>query len=153
MMRDACSPPQARPQASDGMFFVAGQADMAGKRLDYSLRLLLPQLGVRERKRCIDSGLVLVNGRPSTAAYRLRADDIVSVAQGEALAPSPQPQTGGAAATPEGTTAGMGIVTLALYIFGKIDTVEVPLWVKFACAGAMFQYSYSAPDARAGCEG
>ena len=31
----------------------------------------------------------------------------------------------------------MGIVTLALMIFGKIDTVEVPLWVKLSCAGAM----------------
>ncbi|WP_298033426.1 inorganic phosphate transporter [uncultured Desulfovibrio sp.] len=31
----------------------------------------------------------------------------------------------------------MGIVTLALMIFGEIDSVEVPLWVKLACAGAM----------------
>lgn len=31
----------------------------------------------------------------------------------------------------------MGIVTLALLIFGEIDSVEVPLWVKLACAGAM----------------
>lgn len=31
----------------------------------------------------------------------------------------------------------MGIVTLALMIFGKIDSVEVPLWVKLSCAGAM----------------
>lgn len=31
----------------------------------------------------------------------------------------------------------MGIITLALLIFGKIDSVEVPLWVKFSCAGAM----------------
>ena len=31
----------------------------------------------------------------------------------------------------------MGIVTLALLIFGKIDTVEVPMWVKLSCAGAM----------------
>ena len=31
----------------------------------------------------------------------------------------------------------MGIVTLALVIFGEIDSVEVPLWVKLACAGAM----------------
>ena len=31
----------------------------------------------------------------------------------------------------------MGIVTLALVIFGEIDIVEVHLWVKLACAGAM----------------
>lgn len=31
----------------------------------------------------------------------------------------------------------MGIITLALLIFGEIDSVEVPLWVKLACAGAM----------------
>ena len=31
----------------------------------------------------------------------------------------------------------MGIVTLALVIFGEIDSVEVPLWVNLACAGAM----------------
>ena len=31
----------------------------------------------------------------------------------------------------------MGIVTLALVFFGEIDSVEVPLWVKLACAGAM----------------
>lgn len=31
----------------------------------------------------------------------------------------------------------MGIVTLALLIFGKVDSVEVPLWVKLCCAMAM----------------
>ncbi|MDR2745374.1 MAG: inorganic phosphate transporter [Desulfovibrio sp.] len=31
----------------------------------------------------------------------------------------------------------MGIITLALLIFGEIDSLEVPLWVKLACAGAM----------------
>lgn len=31
----------------------------------------------------------------------------------------------------------MGIITLALLIFGEIDVVEVPLWVKLTCAGAM----------------
>ncbi len=31
----------------------------------------------------------------------------------------------------------MGVITLALLIFGKIDTVHVPLWVKLACAMAM----------------
>ncbi len=31
----------------------------------------------------------------------------------------------------------MGIITLALLLFGEIDTVEVPLWVKLSCASAM----------------
>lgn len=31
----------------------------------------------------------------------------------------------------------MGIITLALFIFGKIDVVEVPFWVKLSCALVM----------------
>lgn len=31
----------------------------------------------------------------------------------------------------------MGIITLALLLFGEIDSVEVPLWVKLSCASAM----------------
>ncbi|MDR3320627.1 MAG: inorganic phosphate transporter [Desulfovibrio sp.] len=31
----------------------------------------------------------------------------------------------------------MGIITLTLLIFGKTDSLEVPLWVKLVCAGAM----------------
>lgn len=31
----------------------------------------------------------------------------------------------------------MGIITLALLIFGKIDSISVPLWVKLVCALAM----------------
>ena len=31
----------------------------------------------------------------------------------------------------------MGVITLALLIFGEIDTVHVPLWVKLSCALAM----------------
>lgn len=31
----------------------------------------------------------------------------------------------------------MGVITLALLIFGEIDTVHVPVWVKIACALAM----------------
>jgi len=31
----------------------------------------------------------------------------------------------------------MGVITLALLIFGQIDTVHVPLWVKLACALGM----------------
>ena len=31
----------------------------------------------------------------------------------------------------------MGVVTLALLLFGRIDTMDVPLWVKLSCAVAM----------------
>ncbi|MDL2313685.1 inorganic phosphate transporter [Desulfovibrio sp. OttesenSCG-928-C14] len=31
----------------------------------------------------------------------------------------------------------MGVITLALLVFGQIDSIAVPLWVKFACALAM----------------
>ena len=31
----------------------------------------------------------------------------------------------------------MGVITLALLIFGKIDSISVPLWVKLSCAIAM----------------
>ncbi|MBO6171601.1 MAG: inorganic phosphate transporter [Desulfovibrio sp.] len=31
----------------------------------------------------------------------------------------------------------MGVVTLALFIFGRVESVDVPLWVKLSCAGAM----------------
>ncbi|MCY3018435.1 MAG: inorganic phosphate transporter [Planctomycetota bacterium] len=31
----------------------------------------------------------------------------------------------------------MGIITLALFLFGMIPEMEVPTWVKWACAGAM----------------
>jgi PiT family inorganic phosphate transporter len=31
----------------------------------------------------------------------------------------------------------MGIITLALYIFGEIPAIAVPLWVKFSCALVM----------------
>ena len=31
----------------------------------------------------------------------------------------------------------MGVITLALLLFGYLDTVEIPLWVKLVCALAM----------------
>lgn len=31
----------------------------------------------------------------------------------------------------------MGIITLALFLFGEIDAIHVPLWVKICCASAM----------------
>ncbi len=46
-----------------------------GQRLDHALALLLPGMGLRGRKRRIENGTVLVNGRYGTAAQRLRLGD------------------------------------------------------------------------------
>lgn len=61
--------------------FDADSAEMVGQRLDYALALLLPQMGLRGRKRCIESGQVFVNGRSCAAAQRLRKGDVVSLAE------------------------------------------------------------------------
>ncbi len=70
----------AAPQQLTAKQFEASGADMVGQRLDYALTLLLPQMGLRGRKRSIESGQVLVNGRSCKAAQRLRKGDIVSLA-------------------------------------------------------------------------
>lgn len=59
---------------------------LAGSRLDYALAALLPEAGLRQRKRLIESGRVLVDGRPAPASLKLRAGQRV-----ELLAPEPEP--------------------------------------------------------------
>lgn len=76
----------AAPERQTARQFEATSENMAGQRLDFALSLLLPQMGLRGRKRCIDSGLVLVNGRTCTAAQRLRNGDVVSLADAPAEA-------------------------------------------------------------------
>ena len=63
--------------------FEAEAQKMVGQRLDFALSLLLPHMGLRGRKRCIENGLVLVNGRACTAAQRLRKGDVVSLQAAE----------------------------------------------------------------------
>lgn len=63
--------------------FEAESQKMVGQRLDFALSLLLPHMGLRGRKRCIENGLVLVNGRACTAAQRLRKGDVVSLQAAE----------------------------------------------------------------------
>ena len=63
--------------------FEAETQNMVGQRLDFALSLLLPHMGLRGRKRCIENGLVLVNGRACTAAQRLRKGDVVSLQAAE----------------------------------------------------------------------
>lgn len=71
--------------------FEAESQNMVGQRLDFALSLLLPHMGLRGRKRCIDNGLVRVNDRACSAAQRLRKGDVVTlqdaVQQPPAVAP------------------------------------------------------------------
>ena len=85
-------------QATEKQFEASG-ADMVGQRLDYALTLLLPQMGLRGRKRSIESGQVLVNGRSCTAAQRLRKGDVVSLADVPDADPQIQSAAAGATAT------------------------------------------------------
>lgn len=48
---------------------------LAGQRLDQALAELLPDLGLRGRRRRIAQGRILINGRLRPAACRLRVDD------------------------------------------------------------------------------
>ena len=57
---------------TDGRMRELRVEQQAGQRLDHALEALLPHLGVRGRKRCIESGLVLVNGRPAAASRCMR---------------------------------------------------------------------------------
>ena len=61
---------------ASGLFEAESQG-MTGQRLDFALSVLLPHMGLRGRKRCIENGLVRVNGRVCTAAQRLRNGDVV----------------------------------------------------------------------------
>lgn len=72
----------------------------AGQRLDHVLEALLPHMGVRGRKRCIEGGLVLVNGRPAAASRRMREGDVICLADAAA-----QAATGAAAASATQTVA------------------------------------------------
>ena len=70
------------PNGASGQFEAESQS-MVGQRLDFALGLLLPHMGLRGRKRCIENGLVLVNGRACTAAQRLRKGDVVALQEAE----------------------------------------------------------------------
>jgi len=60
---------------------------LAGSRLDYALAALLPAAGLRQRKRLIESGRVLVDGRPAPAALKLRAGQRIELCD-----PAPAPE-------------------------------------------------------------
>ena len=100
MSNEISSASCAEPQEATAKQFEASGADMVGQRLDYALTLLLPQMGLRGRKRSIESGQVLVNGRSCTAAQRLRKGDVVSLA--DAPGADQQVQSAAAGATVTG---------------------------------------------------
>ncbi|WP_300158687.1 pseudouridine synthase [Solidesulfovibrio sp.] len=54
---------------------VLVDAVLAGERLDKATALLWPAVGLRGRRRLIEAGRALVDGRPREAAYRLRAGE------------------------------------------------------------------------------
>ncbi|MCR5814808.1 MAG: pseudouridine synthase [Desulfovibrio sp.] len=61
-----------------------------GQRLDRALQLLCPANSLRARRRLIEAGQVLVNGKPAVCATKLSLHDVVSLClcQSQALAPA-----------------------------------------------------------------
>lgn len=55
-------------------------SDNDGARLDKVLEDLFPELGLRGRRRLVKDGRVLVDGRPRSAAYKVRAGQSLSIA-------------------------------------------------------------------------
>jgi len=49
--------------------------ELAGERLDRAAALVLPDTGLRGRRRLIEAGRLLVDGRSKAAAYRVRAGE------------------------------------------------------------------------------
>ena len=88
--------------------------EQAGQRLDHTLEALLPHMGVRGRKRCIESGLVLVNGRSAAASRRMREGDVICLLDAAETTPMASAQAApGAAIAPAAETATASPVQVA----------------------------------------
>ena len=97
---------------TDGRMRELRVEQQAGQRLDHALEALLPHLGVRGRKRCIESGLVLVNGRPAAASRRMRQGDVICLLDATTqIATAPPTQAAPGAAT--ASTTGAATASLA----------------------------------------
>jgi 23S rRNA pseudouridine1911/1915/1917 synthase len=70
-------------------FVVAEDAE--GLRLDRALEPFLPDFGLRQRRRLIEAGRVLVEGRPAPAGLKVRAGQRLSLLPGE-TAPQAAPK-------------------------------------------------------------
>ena len=69
------------------------------QRLDRVLGRLVPDMGLRGRRRLCELGLALVNGRPAKESKKLREGDIVSIADGAEL-PTEDASSAAPAASP-----------------------------------------------------
>ena len=105
MTNDITNTDSATPEFQPGQF-AAESHNMVGQRLDFALSVLLPDMGLRGRKRCIENGLVRVNGRACTAAQRLRKSDVVTLLE---PAQEPAPEVGQLAAMPEQVACAPGM--------------------------------------------
>lgn len=90
-MKPEYTGPQGSEQSVPGPDTAGGAQEFrvdqqAGQRLDQALEALLPQMGIRGRKRYIEKGLVLVNGRAAPASRRMREGDFVTLLEAEAPA-------------------------------------------------------------------
>jgi 23S rRNA pseudouridine1911/1915/1917 synthase len=63
----------------------AAAAGLVGLRCDQALAALLPGMGLRGRRRCLERGGALLNGRPASPARRLVPGDVLG------LTPRPEP--------------------------------------------------------------
>lgn len=62
--------PRALPEGMKNFIVIAEAC--GGMRLDHALEELLPELGLRARRRLIEAGRVLVDGTPRKPAYKVR---------------------------------------------------------------------------------
>ena len=69
----------------------------ADLRLDRVLGRLVPDMGLRGRRRLCELGLALVNGRPAKDSKKLREGDVITLAES---APTAEPGTGAVSASP-----------------------------------------------------
>lgn len=63
-------------------------SEESGLRLDHVLARLVPDLGLRGRRRLCAEGLVLVNGRPGREAHKVRPGDVLRLTDGT-MRPTP----------------------------------------------------------------
>ena len=60
-------------------------------RLDHVLERLVPDMGLRGRRRLCDLGLATLNGRPAPASRKVRAGDVVSIPDEDKAQPAASP--------------------------------------------------------------
>ncbi|MBP3730609.1 MAG: hypothetical protein J6I40_03965 [Mailhella sp.] len=79
-------------RTSDNLFFEVTRQE-EGRRLDAALTALLPDMGLRGRRRLCEQGLALVNGKPAQPAYKVRSGQRIEIASKTEKATSSQMRT------------------------------------------------------------